>query len=320
MGGSNPLILGNPALPDPVAVTNPLANPFGVDYQVRLVGQTAHPYGQALGFAVADGSGPGGSGGTPLTVDQMIALLDTHPPAAGTPAVLQVRGVLFTGNALRVRFNHAIDARALASGDVAARIVVLRDNQPVKGRLVADPDGEGFAFVAEQALLPEGSYTVLLKSGRGGIARADGDALDGDFDGRAGGDYKARFNLVNPAQRNALAPTLQLVASMDWLSESWADQAWAPAPAAGTALPLWAGLTGGIGGLATLAAAPLLGHNRLARRAAAAGRRRAASADEPPRVNRQAAAADTTVLPAPAQADWLAVPDPVNANAWRIQL
>ena len=252
----------------------------GLGYAV----QTAHPFTQAIGFATVDSN----ASGSALRPESMATLLDSPP--ADAAAALQVRAVVVTGHGLRVRFNQVVDVRALATGDADGHIVVQRDSRPVKGRIVVDADGQGFVFVADGGLLPDGSYTVRLPSR--GAAKPGGEALDGDYDGKAGGDYRGRFTVTGAAQRLSLglgfsldggasferlaAATGQgfiaLDSSLDWIAQRWQVQRdSAPGGATDTA---WTTLTGGFGGLAMLAAAPAALDIRLARRALAAGARR----------------------------------------------
>jgi hypothetical protein len=197
--------------------------------------------------------------------------------------------VVVTGGGLRVRFNQAVDVRALtAPGSTDAHIVVLRDNRPVKGRIVVDTDGQGFAFIVD-GLLPEGAYTVRLPSA--GTAKPNGEALDGDYDGKAGGDFRGHFNVAAPAQRLSLddGPSFERLAAPgaggiitldggnDWVAQRWTVQH--DAGLGGGLDAVWTSLTGGVGGLVTLAAMPLAVNTRLARRALAAGARRPADDD-----------------------------------------
>ena len=297
--------------------------------------QTAHPYTQAIGFATVDSN----ASGSVLRPESMATLLDSPP--ADAAVALQVRAVVVTGNGLRVRFNQAVDVRALAAGDADTHIVVQRDSRPVKGRIVVDADGQGFVFVAEGGLLPDGSYTVRLPSR--GAAKPGGEALDGDYDGKAGGDYRGRFTVTGAAQRLSLGLGLDagasferlaaatgqgfiaLDSSLDWIAQRWQVQR--DSASGDTTDTAWTTLTGGFGGLAMLAAAPAALDTRLARRALAAGARRREAGDgsadgAPIRIAPQAprAAEPTAARRAPGWvARWLGGHQE-DSKGWRIRL
>lgn len=298
-----------PALRDGVDSRRALYMP----YSVTMTDQSVHPFTQSLGFAVAEGA----------------------PASSGQSTSLQALSVSVTGAGLRVRFNQSFDVqRLLAAGDLGSHIVVMRDQLPVKGRIVVDPDGEGFTFIVEGALLPEGAYTVRLRSGPEGFAKPNGDALDGDYDGKPGGDYRGRFNVAYTLRPGLIgsgaADHLTAVAGvtgavavagdLDWTARRFSlhDDA-----AAGSA---WAALTGGIGGLVTLAVAPGVIDTRMARRALAAGGRRPAA--DPlhdkapiriaPREPQAAPGAATRQTPAWVSR-WLGSRTP-DARDWRVRL
>ena len=269
---------------------------------VGMVSQTAHPASQVLGFLVA---GPqAGSPAQPgrLTPAQVAAVFEPATPPAGIP--LQVSAVMVTGGGLRVRFNQPIDLarlRAEAGGAVPPGLLVLmRGGERVPGRLVADPDGRGLAFMPASGVLADGDYTLRVLSGNDGVRSAAGQALDGDGDGQPGGDHLARFTLRG-GQLTALADgaaaggqTLAaasadaafttgpsaagtsangISATGSYAAEDWIGQRWL---AGGVLDPtLWAALTGGVGGMISLAFAPLT-RPRPARRAGA----RPAAADD----------------------------------------
>jgi hypothetical protein len=256
---------------------------FNGDLTARVSGQSAHPFVQTMGFAVPDGAGTGQVLGAPLSAAQMAALQDLEPTLSGRSGSLQVRAVFVTAAGLRVRFNQAFDTRVLLAGDVSALITLLRNGVAIRGRAVADPDGEGFSFIAEGGMLPDGEYTVRLQSGARGFTKPNGDPLDGDSDGKAGADYRGHFKVEAGARRvgwsddgRSLGLTLAqsfdvavtLADAMEWTEQRWSVESDAPVDSG------WAALTGGIGGVAMLAARPAASEHRMARRALAAGARR----------------------------------------------
>ena len=252
---------------------------------VSITPYSAHPYVQAIGFAVVEGRAGQVAGGT-LTGEQMAALLESSPTAAGPADALQVRSVIVTASGVHVRFNQPFDSRVLLAGGAERLPITLKQGERVLGgRVVMDPDGEGFAFLVDGGLLPDGSYTVRLSSGAGGFAKPNGEALDGEYDGKAGGDYLGRFDVVNAALRlglNEAPPTSAwgagqaapgiagLNARLDASGERWSADSDAPQDS------VWGVLVGGVGGVATLAARTLA-DSRFARRALAAGRKTAAA-------------------------------------------
>jgi hypothetical protein len=151
--------------------------------------------------------------------------------------------------------------------ELNSRIVVLRDDYPVKGHIVIDPDGGGFTFAAETGLLPEGAYKIRLQSG--GFSTPAGETLDGDFDGKAGGDYRGRFNIMSVTLEQS-SKAAAVSDDFDWITERWGvqDDVLTDSEA------LWSALTGGFGGLAMLATKPDAKDTRMARRALAAGARK----------------------------------------------
>ncbi|MEP7303633.1 MAG: hypothetical protein ABI699_19115, partial [Caldimonas sp.] len=278
-----------------------------IRFSATLIGQTAHPFAASVGFVRIESAGTSQPLANPLTAP-MAALLQGHPTPAGQPAPLQVESLVVTVSGLRVRFNQAFDPRELGGADaVASRIVVLRDKVPVKGRIVLDPDGEGFTFIADGAPLPAGEYTVRLVSGAKGFAKPNGDALDGDYDGKAGGDFRGSFRVAAPvrvgasdagsgdaaaarlaAMAPAPAPSIGLAGDIGWMADRWTVPAGAAGGRFDSAEPsgaTWAAFTGGIGGVVSLLAAPGATGRRapeagMVRRALAAGRRRLLGAGE----------------------------------------
>jgi hypothetical protein len=105
--------------------------------------------------------------------------------------VLQVRSIVVSSQGLRIRFNQAIDPRRL---DVRA-ILVVRGETALAGRIEVDPDGEGLRFVLVDGVLSVGDYRVVLTVAGGAFVTPQGELLDGDYDGQAGGDYRGNFTL-----------------------------------------------------------------------------------------------------------------------------
>lgn len=233
-----------------VATAAPVALSYlDATFAPNLTTQSAHPFSAALGYAVAESASAG------ATVPRAKQDIDTGFAPADS-ATLQVRSVAITARGLHVRFNQPFRVEALGAGSPAGRLVeVVRDGVAVPGRLVVDPDGAGFIFVADAAFLADGRYTVHLLSGRDAFAKPDGSALDGDYDARPGGDYRGRFDVTGTRRLSGL----------DWARPGPGDD-----PAAE------------LGVLLALTGAPALADTRMARRALAAGRQpRSESAQGP---------------------------------------
>jgi len=271
---------------------------LGSGFSVNLAELSAHPHSQVVGFAKPE-TAPAPAAGPALTAQAMNELIESQPTGAG-PTALQVRGVAVTGGSLRVRFNQPLDLARLATvvdGGGAMRstqVVVMRGDQPVPGLLLPDPDAMGFRFVPDGGPLAAGDYAVLLRSRNDGFVSQRGELLDGDYDGAAGGDYRARFQVEGVSLRSQ-AP----------------EEAAAPAVAEA---PSWESLLGGAGGVSMLMASlmPAAPRRRTARPAAPAPRLRSE------RVLPEA----MQPLQRPA-AGWLAGwldAQPTPGNDWRIRL
>ena len=327
-------------------VQAPAASLYNVDFSVGVRDLSAHPYSQATGFGdaqgMASGSTHGGSG-----IDNVEALLQAHPPGAGSTAErnLQVRGVVVTGGSVRVRFNQAIDLGRLerhvdAAGAMrSAQVLVLRNGEPVRGMIVPDPDGAGFSFVPEAGgPLPAGDYQLLLRSRADGFVNLRGQLLDGDYDGQAGGDYRARFKVQGVAGLLADALPAAPALPQPGFNES-TGLALQPAAAAPESVDMLSSLLGGAGGVSMLMASlgpwgtavpqprRLQPKPRAARRRAAplaSASSAALQAAVPIRVDTRASAAlpagRLAHRPAGWMRDWVDPQGPAAHNDWRIRL
>ena len=312
---------------------------FSLPLSVGLIDQSAHPNSQVLGFAVPERAAgavlPGGAFGA----SSMNQLIESQPTASGGQTVLQVRGVAVTGTGLRVRFNQPIDLARLArqaEADGALRssqIVILRGDQVVRGLIVPDPDGAGFSFVPDSGPLPRGEYSVVLRSRADGFVNLRGELLDGNYDGVAGGDYRARFSVetVLPVRAERLAPAAPSASPVDPMLQQSTGAHFVADPTEGVdGTELLNTLLGGFGGMSMLAASlgpwgAAVPKRRNAARATPAARRRAAAAPaDAPRVRTERPADGIVSMP-------LAQPAPrwvagwvdrgaQRGNDWRIKL
>ena len=205
-------------------------------YAVHYVGQTAHLDVQSVAATIEPVSpiGDGHASGQP-------------PGTDNSRSTLRVSGFSVTASGFRIRFNQPLDAvrllRLTGTGRSAdAHVVVMHGTRAVHGVLVVDPDQQGFAFVAASGLNP-GEYSVLLRDGGGAFATAKGELLDGDGDGKPGGEFKVRFRVQ--ARPDLRAP----IASDAPATTSAADsEIFTPALGGPGVVATW--LAGGIGGMA----------------------------------------------------------------------
>jgi hypothetical protein len=185
-----------------IAVGNGTASEFGV----TSLGQSAHWNVQPLAHAVQDSlSSAMQSLPQPLTPEAIAALIEKFPTSAGERPALYVSSLFATAGGIHVRFNKALDLRALAHGAplaaglVSRDIVVLLNGRELAGQLLLDPDGAGFLFVPDGGLLPDGEFEIVLRTDAGGFVSVDGEVLDGNVDGQPGSPFKARMTVKRPA-------------------------------------------------------------------------------------------------------------------------
>jgi hypothetical protein len=112
-------------------------------------------------------------------------------PRGERKAALQVLGVVATDRGVWIRFTTPLDVARLS----AAGVVLMRDGQPVAGRLVPDGDGMGVRFESQEGL-SRGDYRLMLRGSA--FVTPDGAALDGSYSGRAGSDYEGLFSIAAP--------------------------------------------------------------------------------------------------------------------------
>jgi hypothetical protein len=233
---------------------------------------------------------------------------------------LHVRSAIATGGGLRVRFSAPLDVLRLVRGTPsgeplrATDVLVLRNGAPVRGHVVIDPDGAGFLFVPEGGALRDGNYELTLSTANGSFITLDGRVLDGDHDGRAGGDYKARLLVQRPVQSSAAEPAADGLSTALPVATAAADHSWS----------LLQGL-GGIGGAAMLMTALVPAGLPVPRRRHARKLAEAATVTAPVKLRMQPGRADVMAdasATAPAWVDrWLGKEtDAASANRWSIRL
>ena len=204
------------------AFASAAADASGTGLSITPATQTAHPFSQLGALGVAQSAVPGTPASAALTAAALNQWLQEPSTPDESPGPLQVRGLFASGGQLHLRFNQALDAARLtgpgAAGEpfTSTHLLVMRDGVALPGSLVFDPDGAGLRFIAEGGGLAAGDYTVLIAARDGGVVNRRGELLDGDFDGRAGGDYRARITLpALPRQVSGsqLSPVVDLAAA-----------------------------------------------------------------------------------------------------------
>jgi len=118
---------------------------------------------------------------------------------------LQVVSMTPTESGFDVLFNRAFDPTGFnlydgAGGSFGAADVVLTGpTGDVRGSIVLRGDLMGFTFVRTGGVLPDGSYTLTLKSGAAAIHASGGTLLDGNNDGTGGDDFVVAYDVTGAA-------------------------------------------------------------------------------------------------------------------------
>src|SRR5690606_11339275 len=121
-----------------------------------------------------------------------------------TATTFRVSSMVPTASGFIINFNRALDPSALnlydnAAGALGAADVVL--NGPggtVRGSLHIGADGKSIEFVKTGGILQPGNYSVTLVSGSAAFKDTGGEALDGDGNLVAGGNYIGNFTVTAP--------------------------------------------------------------------------------------------------------------------------
>jgi hypothetical protein len=97
-----------------------------------------------------------------------------------------------------VRFNDVLTTSVLNLYGPGSPDVTLTGaaTGAVKGSVVIDDDGKGFAFIRTGATLAADRYAVTIRGATDGVTSDRRGALDGDASGVAGGDYRTAFELA----------------------------------------------------------------------------------------------------------------------------
>ncbi len=130
---------------------------------------------------------------------QKLLVVSSTIPATGEIAVQAVREIT-------VVFNDAVDASLVGIGG-AVQLIDERTGAAVALQSISVQPGNATVLkLRTAAVLAPGSYELQLRGqGSPALASVDGHVLDGDADGRAGGDFSAAF-LVVPAPASGGSP------------------------------------------------------------------------------------------------------------------
>ena len=106
---------------------------------------------------------------------------------------LQVATVDPTSSGFTVQFNEAIDLDLLNLDDLS--VVKKSTGEKITGSIVGHQSGRTLTFVPTEGILASGDYQLTLVSGDRGLVGTDGEILDCDRDGNAGGDFITDFTI-----------------------------------------------------------------------------------------------------------------------------
>lgn len=101
----------------------------------------------------------------------------------------------------QIRFTGQLDVSNLDLHNRAAAPenldVTLRDTAGnlIESAIAVNNSQDGFRLVVNNGILSAGDYTLVIRSGEGGIVAADGRLLDGNGDGLVGDDYVSTFTI-----------------------------------------------------------------------------------------------------------------------------
>ncbi len=119
---------------------------------------------------------------------------------SAAPQTLQVQSTMPTSSGVVVQFSRPISLSELnlyEDGTLGDPDLVLLgpDGQPINGTLIPAKDAQSMTFVATGGPLAAGDYTLTLVSAVNAFTDTDGELLDGNADGTAGGDYVEMFTV-----------------------------------------------------------------------------------------------------------------------------
>jgi hypothetical protein len=108
-----------------------------------------------------------------------------------------------TANGFTIKFNRELNAKSVnlydgqdVSNDLADLTVVGKTQGEIKGSLVWNGEQQILTFLKTGGILAPDDYTVTLVVNDDGIADINGNLLDGDANGTAGGNYTQEFQVT----------------------------------------------------------------------------------------------------------------------------
>lgn len=154
-----------------------------------------------------------------------LVLLETEVSATDLD-LLQVTEFNTTTSGFEILFNKPIQDSVinLYSDDSLASSqsdVLLKDqsDNPINGSIVFQDGFTGFTFIKTGDSLAPGTYSITLEGREDGIVDLNGQILDGDNDGQAGGNYTTNFIVVDNQARIFNLPDL-ILAPGEFVSSS----------------------------------------------------------------------------------------------------
>ena len=130
------------------------------------------------------------------SVDQVFTITITDVPEG-----LLVEQVSPGLDGFQIRFTGQLDVSNLDLHNRAAAPemldVSLRDTAGnlIDSAIAINESQDGFRLVVNNGILSAGDYTLVIRSGVGGVVAADGRLLDGNSDGLVGDDYVSTFTI-----------------------------------------------------------------------------------------------------------------------------
>ena len=123
-----------------------------------------------------------------------------------TTLPLQVTTFVPTSTGGVINFSRDVDQSVLNLYDISGNVFGAADiafrgsaGNLIRGSTVVDPNLRRITFVATNGRLPADDYTLTLRSAANGFRDSNGELLDGDADGTAGGDFVRTFTVAPDA-------------------------------------------------------------------------------------------------------------------------
>jgi hypothetical protein len=132
------------------------------------------------------------------SIDRVFTITITDVPEG-----LLVEQVTPDRDGFQIRFTGQLDVSNLDLHNRAAAPenldVTLRDSagELIESAIAINDSRNGFRLVVNNGILSAGDYTLVIRSGEGGVVAADGRLLDGNGDGLVGDDYVSTF-MIQP--------------------------------------------------------------------------------------------------------------------------